>query len=284
MGFFIILFERRRGNTMEKNADWYLLEGDAVIDMMGRVSTSNLHPSRQVSFWVLGVVCAGKRSIKVGDSILHLTTGDYFLLPPHVHHSGVEIDSHNVYFIHFYMKGTKQPVAAPFIKDVILLPICGQLPKNTDLFQFIDYMDKQYQLDYVGNDFLNIHVKALLYQISVFMQRKSMGFNQSNLRADQLLQFITDRYMLELNADVFEKEFHLTYRQLNHIFKKQFQTTIKQKIIDLKMQHAFNLLINGESVTSVVAQTGFTDYFYFLKCFKSKKGITPKQLQKKYFI
>lgn len=267
---------------MTKNTDWYLLEGDPSVDTMGRVTTSNTHPSRQVSFWVLGVVYAGKRSIKIGELPLYLTTGDYFLLPPHFEHSGIENDSHDVFFIHFHMDGTRQPPSLRHMKDKILLPVSGQLPKNMDLFAFIDYIDKQYQLDYAGCQFLAVHVKALLFQISLFMQRKHMGYDQSNSLADDIFQFITDHYSRELNADVFEKNFHLTYRQMNSIFNKQFKTTIRQKIIDVRLQHAFNLLINGENVASVVSKTGFTDYFYFLKCFKRKKGITPKKLQQKY--
>ncbi len=61
-----------------------------------------------------------------------------------------------------------------------------------------------------------------------------------------------------------------------------FKTTIKQKTIDLKIQYACNLLMNGESIESVVTETGYSDYFYFLQCFKKRIGLTPKQFQKNH--
>lgn len=268
---------------MTKNTDWYQLEGEVSVDTMGRVTASNIHPNRKVSFWVLGVIYAGRRTVKISEQLLDLTTGDYFLLPPDIEHSGIETDSHEVFFIHFHMAGIKKEPSSRLMNDQILLPIAGQLPQNMDLFRFIDYVDKQYQLDYAGEQFLAVHVKALLFQISVFMQRKHMGYDHNSSLADEIFEFISDHYSRELNADILEKRFHLTYRQLNSVFNKQFNTTIRQKIIDIRVQHAFNLLINGESVASVVTKTGFSDYFYFLKCFKRKKGITPKMLQQKYF-
>ncbi|WP_424768737.1 AraC family transcriptional regulator [Paenibacillus sp. sgz302251] len=270
---------------MKKNTVWCLLEGNPLIHTMGRIKASNVHPRRAVSFWVLGIVYSGTRTIKMGETHLRLTTGDYFLLPPDVPHSGIEIDTHNVFFVHFHMHGTKLYMLPDrFCNDDLLLPIAGQLPDDLDLFAYIDYLERRHQLEDVGPAFLNTQLKALLYQISTFMKRRHTDAFQGQRIADGIFQYIADHYSSELKSEDFEKQFHLSYRQLNNLFKKQFNTTIHQKMIDLKIHHAYNLLIHGESITAAAAKTGFNDYFYFLKCFKRKMGITPKQLVKKYFV
>lgn len=231
---------------------------------------------------MLGIVHAGRRTIQIGDRRFAFTPGDYFLLPPCIEHSGIETDTHDVFFVHFHMAGRRLNPPSRLHKDQILLPVSGQLPKDLDLFRFVDYLDKQHQLDFAGAHFLAVHVNALLYQLSAFMQNKHMGYDCGSL-ADEIFLFLSDRYGDQLGAEVLEKHFHLTYRQLNSVFYRRFQTTIRQKLIDVRIQHAFNLLVNGGSIADVAAKTGFSDYFYFLKCFKRKIGISPKMLQQKYF-
>lgn len=267
---------------MNKNTDWYHLEGEPSVEMMGRITASNVHPARNVAFWVLGIVQAGRRTIQIGDRRFAFTPGDYFLLPPYLEHSGIERDTHEVFFVHFHMAGERMVKPSRLQKDQILLPVSGQLPKDLDLFRFVDYLDKQRQLDYAGEHFLAVHVTALLYQLSAFMQHKQMGYDRGSL-ADEIFRFLSDHYGDQLGAEALENHFHLTYRQLNSIFYRRFQTTIRQKLIDIRIQHAFNLLVNGGSIADVAAKTGFSDYFYFLKCFKRKIGISPKSLQQKYF-
>ncbi|WP_276353765.1 helix-turn-helix domain-containing protein [Cohnella caldifontis] len=267
---------------MKENTDWYHLEGEPSVETMGRITAANVHPARNVAFWVLGIVHAGRRTIQIGERRYTFTPGDYFLLPPHIEHGGIETDAHEVFFVHFHMAGKRLAPPSRLRKDQILLPVSGQLPKDLDLFRFVDYLDKQRQLDYAGEQFLAVHVKALLYQLSAFMQNKQMGYDRGSL-ADEIFFFLSEHYGDQLGAERLEKHFHLTYRQLNGVFYRRFQTTIRQKLIDIRIQHAFNLLVNGESVAAVAAKTGFSDYFYFLKSFKRKIGITPKMLQQKYF-
>lgn len=77
----------------------------------------------------------------------------------------------------------------------------------------------------------------------------------------------------KLNYVDFEKEFNLSYHQLNNIIKRKYKTTIKQIIIEQRNQHVFDLLMLGESTSIAAANSGFTDYFYFLKAFKRQEKL-----------
>jgi AraC-like DNA-binding protein len=262
---------------------WYRLSGDAVIETIGRISANNKHPNRILPCWVIGIVHSGERTIKVGKLKHCVMVGEYFLLPPNLFHSGVDSDEHDVSFIHFNMAGEAADVPVQIDSGVIALPCFGLLPKDTDLLKSINYLYDQYRSELVDNRFLNIQLQAILYQISFYMQRRQVMISRDNKLGDELFKFILTNLTNELIAEVFEEKFKLSYRHLNIIFRKQFKTTIKQKVIELRIDQAFNMLMLGESIAGAAEKSGFKDYFYFLKCFKKIKAFTPKDMRKNFF-
>lgn len=262
---------------------WYWLKGSPTVKEVGHIITKNIHPDRVLPFWVLGAVAAGRRTIKVGNDIAYLTTGDYFLLPPNVRHCGIEEDDHDVYFIHFFMEGLSKAPPLKINTNDIILSIFGQLPNDINLLQYFNYIYEQFKLKAVSNYFLKIQLISILYQISFYSQKMRTWINHNNKKADNIMDFIYRHYTEKLDSIRLEKEFGISYRQLNNIFKRKYNTTIKQKIIELRIQNAYDLLIQGESIANAAIKSGFNDYYYFLKSFKKIKKLTPSELRKKYF-
>jgi len=115
------------------------------------------------------------------------------------------------------------------------------------------------------------------------MQKRKVWTTRNNNLGDEILKYISNHLSQKLDYRSFEENFQLSYRQLNVIFKKQFKTTIRQKVIEIRINNSFNLLMQGESIAYAAENSGMNDYFYFLKCFKKIKGISPNELKKKYF-
>ncbi|GGG22641.1 AraC family transcriptional regulator [Paenibacillus abyssi] len=270
-------------NKVDNEVPWFRLKSDAEIEMIGRISAHNKHPNRILPCWVLGIVHAGERTVKVGKHKGRLTIGEYFLLPPNTFHSGIEEDLHDVSFIHFQMRGEAMEIPQQIDSSMISLPIYGKLPKDSDIYKTFQYVHDQYRSELVGNHFLNIQLQAILYQLSFYMQKRRILNKRNNKLGDDLFQFVLSNLTEELTAEVFERRFGLSYRQLNIIFKRQFNTTIKQKVIELRVDQAFNMLMLGESIAVAAEKSGFKDYFYFLKCFKKIKSFTPKDMKKNFF-
>ncbi|WP_424769309.1 helix-turn-helix domain-containing protein [Paenibacillus sp. sgz302251] len=262
---------------------WFRLKGDAMIETIGRISAINKHPNRVLPYWVIGIVHSGERTVKLGRYSGKAMVGDYFLMPPNQYHSGIEIDEHDVSFIHFAMQGEAIDIPLEIDSSRIALPVFGQIPKDTDLFKTFHYMYDQYRSELVDNHFLNIQLQAALHQISFHMQKRQVLNTRNNRMGDEIFQFILTNLTEELTAEVFEDRFGLSYRQLNINFKKQFKTTIKQKVIELRIDHAYQLLMLGETIADAANKSGFKDYFYFLKCFKKIKHLTPKDVKKSFF-
>jgi AraC-like DNA-binding protein len=95
-----------------------------------------------------------------------------------------------------------------------------------------------------------IQLQAMLYQISFNMQKRQVLTDRNSKLGDDLFQFILAHLTGELSAELFEARFRLGYRQLNLIFRQQFKTTIRQKVIELRVDHAFHLLMLGETIAA----------------------------------
>ncbi len=75
----------------------------------------------------------------------------------------------------------------------------------------------------------------------------------------------------------------VTVRRFNDLFKGWFLTSPNKYIVSKKIEFAKLLLISGPiSISDVAAMAGFTDVYYFSKCFKSYCDISPTEYQKTY--
>jgi AraC-like DNA-binding protein len=267
-----------------KQIPWFRLNGDIKIETFGRISAHNKHPNRILPYWVLGIVHSGERTVNVGNKHYgRLTVGEYFLLPQNTPHNGVQEDIHDVSFVHLEMSGEVIGAPTRINSDIIALPIYGVMPKDIDLMKNFQYIYHQYRSEIVSDHFLNIQLQAILSQMSFYMQNRHLFNNRNDKLSNEIFRFILTNLIGELSSGIFEQQFAMSYRQLNIIFKKQFKTTIKQKVIELRIDQAFNMLMLGESITGAAEKSGFKDYFYFLKCFKKIKSFTPKEMKRNYF-
>ncbi len=66
----------------------------------------------------------------------------------------------------------------------------------------------------------------------------------------------------------------------NRVFKKRFDKTPKQWLIEKKMTKAQELLSCGRTVTEVAFEVGYSNVSHFIKAYKSIYNQTPKEMQK----
>ena len=67
------------------------------------------------------------------------------------------------------------------------------------------------------------------------------------------------------------------------LFKEKYGVSPKRYIIQLKINHACDLLrLERYSVTQIAELCNFSDVYFFSRQFKEYMGITPTQFVKKY--
>ncbi len=89
--------------------------------------------------------------------------------------------------------------------------------------------------------------------------------------------YIQLHYSEQLNVEDIAARIGLNRKYLSAIFKESTGVTIKQYIINVRMEHSKTLLRDGYSVTETSGLVGYSDPFVFSKAFKNYYGLSPKE-------
>lgn len=90
-----------------------------------------------------------------------------------------------------------------------------------------------------------------------------------------------DRSFAEIdNLDFFTNKYSISQSTLNRLFKQHLNTTPKIYLETKRLAFSRMLLKCGKSVFEACVQSGFSDYSNFIRLFKKRFGITPKQYRK----
>ncbi len=255
---------------------WFKLDGDIRILNIGKVCTTNRHPDRILPVWVLVIVNSGERTFRIYSEDYCIHGGEFFLLPPHVRHMGLLEDKHEACYFEFYMDGEEVSPPQKIDSESILLPLYGNTPVDLDCFGSMDYAVRHRAMPFYSEKFIIVQMQAVLYQLSLYMQKSVLWTRSETKLAYHILQFIQDNMNRKLRDRDYQEQFGKSYRQLNNIFFHCYSTTIKQMQVALRINRAKLMLSSGHTITETSQECGFEDYLYFLKAFKNKTGMSPK--------
>ena len=105
----------------------------------------------------------------------------------------------------------------------------------------------------------------------------------NNELAECISDFITANPSEKITADLLCRNFHINKQQLYALFRQSFNMTVKEYVLDKKIQKATSLLKTTTlSVTEIAEQTGFSDYNNFIQRFKKIFGVTPLKYRIRY--
>ncbi|AJY76171.1 response regulator [Paenibacillus beijingensis] len=109
------------------------------------------------------------------------------------------------------------------------------------------------------------------------------GQENLNRRSDivhQAMVFVSENFMNEgLNLQQTAKELFVNPSYLSHLFKKEAGKSFVEYLSDLRLERAMELLkSSSDKMADIASQVGYSDPYYFSKCFKKKFGVAPKNL------
>lgn len=98
--------------------------------------------------------------------------------------------------------------------------------------------------------------------------------------AQDVLSYLIAHHQEPLHIEDLVDRFPVSRSQLFTLFKETTGTTIKQFLIEYRINKAKRLLIETDlAVTDVCAAVGFGDMSHFFHVFKKETGLTPKQFR-----
>lgn len=130
---------------------------------------------------------------------------------------------------------------------------------------------------YEEESFLNRHVQLrslfsmLLILIAQAWVPKRM---QTDQRLAETVEFMEAHYNEKLRLESLARRAGMSENQFLRRFRRAFDTSPLQYLLDLRMKHACALLEESDlSIDQIASSTGFYDSNYFLKLYKRKFGL-----------
>ena len=253
---------------------YYLRLNTSVYD--ARIFPPHAHD--HVEFYVL---VEGDASFMVENQLYHLKAGDIVLTRPNeMHHCVLNNRSlHKHLCIWFNSKSDY------LVRDLVTSQTNIISPNDEDKIRLLSLYNELEAAGVQNNDRI---------QLSIFLQILdiySRSMNQSDSLAERIqplpevlhaiLNDINDNFVSIRSLDYFTEKYFISMSTLNRMFKKHLHTSPKLYIESKRLTYSRQLLRQGKSVISACVDSGFPDYSNYIRLFKSRFGVTPKQYKKR---
>ena len=141
--------------------------------------------------------------------------------------------------------------------------------------------DHENKIEILGHFYL---LMALLLKNFVVPKKNIICFNDARKqdKVKDIINFLTDNYRDSLTLDEVADHFGLSKAYLDRLFKTEVQTSLIHYLQLIRLQHAYDLLVNTDLPVTVIAdQCGFANVRSLQKIFKDVYSATPSTYRKK---
>lgn len=108
------------------------------------------------------------------------------------------------------------------------------------------------------------------------MWKEYTDFNYDRVRkVEKTINYMTKNYNKRISLRELADVANLSTSYFGSIFKEVTGKSPIEYLLDIRINRAKELLNEGMSVSETAIRTGFSDVYYFSKCFKNHEGINP---------
>ena len=229
----------------------------------------------------------------------HLDEGDFILFRSMgIHSAYTEECEENDYFVLKISTKTLYDYSPTDLAGRFALKFTSYDPKlkyvwrkneisGTDIGYGIDRLIKEYTASSPLRD-LSILISSLMILEGIYkgsFPEDDGTVHKSNLIFDSIV-YINRNLDKKLTEEDIAGEFGVSYSHFSREFKKATGRTFKDYIVDTRMNHAEQLLVNTDLLVSeIAASCGYSNISYFISLYKKIKSKTPlkerKELEKR---
>ena len=173
-----------------------------------------------------------------------------------------------------YMTAGEEPIHVPEIVDV---PYFSDAIFFQSSASFLALMEEG-EFEYLHpHSYSQTMMSALLLKIITLIVRELDSRNATHLSIiDNIIDYISDHYSEPLTNSVIASvvSYHPNY--INSLFVRRTGKTLRQYLLDVRIQHALTLLLSTDlSICDIAFKTGFSSQSRFDKVFASRMGFSP---------
>ncbi len=225
--------------------------------------------------FVLEHVLSGKGHVIINGKKHTVTAGDTYLLKPteNCEYYADKTDPYQKFWVNF--KG-------PLVQELVsLYQLQDSIYKGVDLSP---NFEKLFKLEQISTDLDIIHFElaAVITEMLTLLAKSKSSVKQVSQIAITIKNTLEYSVNKPFSLDKLSEELFVSKTELIRQFKKAYDTTPYQYLLDLKINHAKIMLDNNtHSVAKISSFLGFSTPYHFSEIFKRKTGFSPSSYRKK---
>jgi len=229
----------------------------------------------------------GNINFYVEDNCYLPQSGDLALLPPNCAHRIVSLDDNSYKRITINIKESFLKRISTAITDLSAcfpsemsskwVPIHLQLEAREHFVSLAKALENSLQNEEYGADIMTqIYLSQLLLLLNKCYQQNYPAKNNimPNLVKDTM-KYIQENVCRDITMGDLAKHFYRNPTYISRIFKKHIGLTLREYMLDYRIEYAKKMLCSGHSVSEACYESGFHDYSNFIRSFKKMVGMPP---------
>lgn len=237
-------------------------------------------------------VLRGKLTIRISDKNIVLNTGDGIFINSNVVHEiqGLE------HISEFYCWNIEIPNISSYMEYKYLSYISQQAEmvpyiylshKNLShhaLLACIESVGTIYQKQeaYFQLDIMTYFYKIVKWLMQYMKQQPTELTYHFDYRVKQMMSYIHKHFQDKITLGHLSQNIYLSEAEAIRLFKKYVKQTPFEYLLRYRLEQSKSILDKDRlsTITEIAMACGFSTTSYFIKVFKARYGMTPKQYQK----
>ena len=238
--------------------------------------TPNYYIKRSpATIFVLEHIISGKGYVVVNGEKHTVTTGDTYLLKPteNCEYFADKQDPYKKIWVNFKGSFARELISQYQLQDTIY--------HNVDLTPCFEQL---FKLEEISTDLDIIHydLTSIITQMLMLLAKsKSSAKHVSHIASLVKTRLDASANQIFSLEDI-AKDLFISKTEIIRYFKKAYNTTPYQYLLNIKINHAKIMLENGTyTIVEISNQLAFSNPYHFSKIFKQKTGLSPSEYRKK---
>jgi len=256
--------------------DVYNYDVDYYFQVLSQIKSKRIFPLHMHDKMEIYILIEGDVSFVVESSLYRLSPGDAIVTKPNErHHCILNNDSVHRHAC-FQFDPSNEFLFADFLahdfgQNNLIIPDDASKVRLLQIYDKISAAEEE-------ND---THKKFFLTLEMLSIFRRFVFTDSAPQTLPEVLKEILndiDRNFRSIHSlDYFIEKYYISASTLNRLFRTYLHTTPKTYLETKRLAHSRLLLKSGKSVLAACMESGFPDYSNYIRLFKKRFSITPKQ-------
>jgi AraC-like DNA-binding protein len=149
--------------------------------------------------------------------------------------------------------------------------------ERENMYKLFEYIEEELSKNELGKNLvLDSYINIILCKVfrKIFVKENE----KNNLIPQDILDYIAEHFHEKISLNDLSQRCFYNPAYFSRLFKKTFNMSFTDYIMDVRLKHCSELLINSDyAIERIIRESGFFDRNTFYDRFKNKYGCTPSE-------